>query len=50
LTLEVKRIAALVSGKNHTPSPQAHKRSLGSVFGRQGSTGSLELAEVPDTA
>jgi pilus assembly protein CpaE len=50
LTLEIKRIAALVSGKNHTASPQAHKRLLGSVFGRQGTTSSLELLEVPDTA
>src|SRR6266545_2682994 len=50
LTLEIKRIAALVSGKNRTPSPQAHKRLLGSVFGRQGSTTSLELVEAPDTA
>jgi len=50
LTLEIKRIAALVSGNHHTASPQAHKRLLGSVFGRQGSTSSLELLEVPDTA
>jgi pilus assembly protein CpaE len=50
LTLEIKRIAALVSGKNHTASPQTHKRLLGSVFSRQGSTSSLELSEVPDTA
>jgi len=50
LTLEIKRIAALVSGKNHTASPQTHKRLLGSVFSRQGSISSLELSEVPDTA
>src|SRR6266545_906625 len=50
LTLEIKRIAALVSGKNRTVSPQTHKRLLGSVFARHGSTSSLELSEVPDTA
>ncbi len=51
LTLEIKRIAALVSRNNHTASPQTHRRLLGSVFGRQGSTtGALELSEVPDTA
>lgn len=49
LTLEIKRIAALVSGNNHTASPQTHKRSLGTVFGRRGSTGPLELSELPDT-
>lgn len=49
LTLEIKRIAALVSGSNHAPSP-TRKRLLGSVFGRQNSTGSLEFLEVPDSA
>jgi pilus assembly protein CpaE len=50
LTLEIKRIAALVSGSNHKASPQTRKRLLGSVFGRQSSGSTLELSEMPDTA
>ena len=49
LTIEIKRIAALVSGNNHTASPHTRKGLLGSVFKRNGSTGPLELSEVPDT-
>lgn len=47
LTLEIRRIAALVSGSNHTSSPQERRRSLGRVFGR---SSTLELSEMPDTA
>ncbi|HEY2974948.1 MAG TPA: AAA family ATPase [Pyrinomonadaceae bacterium] len=50
LTLEIKRIAALVSSSNHIASPQTRKRLLGSVFSRQSSTGPLELSEIADTA
>jgi pilus assembly protein CpaE len=47
LTLEIKRIAALVLGGNYTPT-QTRKRLLGSVFGRTGSRTSLGLSEVTD--
>ena len=49
ITLEIKRIAGLVEGNHNTPPPQPRKGLLGSVFGRQGSTGSLELSAMPDT-
>ena len=49
LTLEIKRIAALVSGSNHKASP-TRKRLLGTVFGRHSSGSALELSEMPDTA
>lgn len=48
LTLEIKRIAALVLGGGHTPTPQTRKRLLGSVFGRSPARGSLGLSEVTD--
>lgn len=50
ITVEIKRIAALVSGDHHTISSHPRKGLLGAVFGRQGSTGSLELSNLPDTA
>lgn len=50
LTLEIKRIASLVAGNNHTNSTQPRKRLLGSVFGRQRATGALELRAMTDPA
>ena len=50
LTIEIKRIAALVAGSNHFTSAQPRTGLLGSVFGRSKSTSSLELMEMPDTA
>ena len=47
LTLEIKRIAALVLGGNYTRT-QTPKRLLGSVFGRNPSRSSLGLSEVTD--
>jgi pilus assembly protein CpaE len=49
LTLEIKRIAALVLGGNHTPTHQTRKRLLGSVFGRSPSRGTLGLSEATDS-
>jgi pilus assembly protein CpaE len=49
LTVEIKRIAALVANGNHTAPPQARKRLLGAMFGRQ-DTATLELSVMPDTA
>ncbi|MGH9880973.1 MAG: AAA family ATPase [Pyrinomonadaceae bacterium] len=50
LTIEIKRIAAMVAGSNHTTFAQPRKRLLSTVFGRPRPTGSLELVEIPDTA
>ncbi|HEY3041207.1 MAG TPA: AAA family ATPase [Pyrinomonadaceae bacterium] len=49
LTVEIKRIAALVANGNHTAPPPARKRLLGAMFGRQ-DTATLELSVMPDTA
>jgi pilus assembly protein CpaE len=49
ITLEIKRIAGLVEGNHNAPPPQPRKGLLGAVFGRQTSTGSLELSAMPDT-
>lgn len=50
LTLEIRRIAALVSGgPDQTSSPHARRRLLGSMFGRS-STNTLELSQMPDPA
>jgi pilus assembly protein CpaE len=48
ITLEIKRIAALVENHNNAVSPP-RKRLLGTMFGRQRSTGSLELSAMPET-
>jgi len=50
LTVEIKRIAALVGGGNHTESRQPRKRLLGGVFSRQSPMSKLELSEMPDPA
>ena len=47
LTIEIKRIAALVQGNPHTNSPQPRKGLLGSVFGRSRSNGNnLEFSAM----
>jgi pilus assembly protein CpaE len=50
ITTEIKRIAALVSNERQAISSHPRKGFLGSVFGRHGSTGSLEFSKLPDTA
>lgn len=49
ITVEIKRIAALVSGGNDT-SPQARTGLLRGMFGRQNPTGSLHLSPMMDKA
>jgi pilus assembly protein CpaE len=49
LTVEIKRIAALVGDSNHTGPAPPRKRLFGTMFGRQNPT-SLELSTLPDTA
>lgn len=47
LTIEIKRIAALVQGTSHTSSPQPRKGLLGSVFGRSRNNGNnLEFSAM----
>jgi pilus assembly protein CpaE len=50
ITMEIKRIASLVSENGHTPSPQTRKKLFGSVFGSKSSTTSLELSTLADNA
>lgn len=50
ISLEIKRIAALVKGTNHDASPQPRKGLFNSVFGRSKSQNGLELSAAPDTA
>jgi pilus assembly protein CpaE len=50
ITIEIKRIAGILERNDETVSPQPRKRLLGSVFGRQSSTTTIELATMPDTA
>lgn len=45
VTIEIKRIAALVSGSGHPPSAQPRKRLLG-VFGRQSTPSPLDLSTM----
>ena len=47
ITTEIRRIAALVPGNNHSPSEPTRKRSLGTMFGRTNpnfTAGSFEAA------
>ena len=46
ITAEIKRIAALVAGNGHSPSPPTHKKLLGTMFGRQRPTGPLDLSKL----
>jgi pilus assembly protein CpaE len=50
ITLEIKRIAALVSGDVNNSSPQPRKGVLRGIFGRQSSTGTLHLSPMMDKA
>ncbi len=50
ISLEIKRIAALVKGNNHDASPQPRKGLFNSVFGRSKSQNGLEFSAAPDTA
>jgi pilus assembly protein CpaE len=50
ITLEIKRIAGIITTNGHTPSPQVRKRLFRSVFGRQNSTTPLEFSAVSDNA
>ena len=50
ITLEIKRIAAMVSGGVDNASPQPRKGMLRGIFGRQSSTGPLHLAPMMDKA
>jgi len=46
ITAEIKRIAALVSGNGHAPSAPPRKKLLGTMFGRQSSTATLDLSKM----
>lgn len=48
ISLEIKRIAGLVSQNGHSASPQPRKKLFRSVFGRNNSQTQLELAAVPE--
>jgi MinD-like ATPase involved in chromosome partitioning or flagellar assembly len=50
ITLEIKRIAAMVTTNGHTPSAQGRKKLFRSVFGRQSSTTPLDLKVVSENA
>jgi pilus assembly protein CpaE len=50
ISMEIKRIAALVKGDNQGASTQPRKRLLSSVFGRSKNNDGLELSAAPDTA
>lgn len=50
ITMEIKRIAAMVTEDGQTASPQGRKRLLRSMFGRQNSVNTLELSVIPDNA
>ena len=50
ISLEIKRIAAIVKGDNHDASPQPRKGLFNSVFGRSKSQNGLEFSAAPDTA
>jgi len=50
ITLEIKRIAALIAERRSTPSALPRKRLLRSFFGSKSSTTSLELSTLTDHA
>lgn len=50
LTVEIKRLASLIAGNNHSTPSQPRKRLLGTVFGRARTPGSLELSAMTDPA
>ena len=46
ITTEIKRIAALVSGNNHSPSEPPRKKLLGTMFSRSNPTSPLDLSKL----
>lgn len=50
ITLEIKRIAALIAERRSTPSPLPGKKSLRLMFGSKSSTTKLELSTLADNA
>jgi hypothetical protein len=50
LTIEIKRIAALVQGATRPSSPQSRRGLLGTVFGRSRNNGNMELSTMTDLA
>ena len=50
LTIEIKRIAALVQGTTRPNSPQPRRGLLGTVFGRSRNNGNMELSTMTDLA
>jgi len=46
ITAEIKRIAALVSGNNHSPSEPTRKKLLGTMFSRTTPTSPLDLSKL----
>lgn len=50
LTIEIKRIAALVQGTARPSSPQPRRGLLGTVFGRSRNNGNMELSAMTDLA
>ena len=46
LTLEIRRIAGLVSGNGHSAVAPPHKKMLGTMFSRQRPTGPLDLSKL----
>jgi pilus assembly protein CpaE len=49
VTLEIKRIAALVESNQTTVLPPPRKGLLGAMFSRHTTTGSLDLSALPET-
>lgn len=50
ISVEIKRIAGLLSQNGHTASPQPRRGLLRSVFGRNNTTTPLELSAIGDNA
>lgn len=50
LAIEIRRLAAIVTGSNGNGFPQPRKKLLGTVFSRTRNTGMLELSTMTDPA
>ncbi len=50
LTVEIRRIAALVSGNGHSPAAPPRKKLLGGVFGHSSSPSPLDLSKLLEDA
>jgi pilus assembly protein CpaE len=46
ITIEIRRIAALVSETGHSSAPPPRRKLLGNMFGRHTSTGSLDFSKL----